>query len=99
MDVLNTALPRVVNILLIVLLVVSIILVIKCIYLINKAKSIVSNVEQKVNSLNGIFNVMNIVSDKVEAISMSVVNFFEGLLMKFIKKDKDEERNESDEEE
>ena len=89
MDVLATVLPIVIDILLITLLVVSIILVIKCIYIINKAKKIVDNVETKVNSLNGVFNVVNIISDRMESISMSIINFFEGLIMKFIKKDKE----------
>ena len=97
MDVLATVLPIVIDILLITLLVVSIILVIKCIYIINKAKRIVDNVETKVISLYGVFNVVNIISDRMESISMSIINFFEGLIMKFIKKDKEgEDENEEE---
>lgn len=69
MEILNILLPIIVNILLIVLLVCGIILLIKCIYIIDKIKAIALNVEEKVNSLNSLFAIISLVSEKVTGLT------------------------------
>lgn len=95
MEVLSTVLPIVIDILLIVLLTIGIILLIKCIYIIDKAKSILLNVEDKVNSLNSLFSIVNLVSDRVALVTDKAVNFIENMILKIFKNknEKEEERN------
>lgn len=87
MEILAEILPIAINILLIVLLTVGIILLIKCIYIIDKAKAILQNVEDKVNSLNSIFKLIDLVNDQIAAATDRIVSFFENILMKIFKKE------------
>lgn len=96
MEVLNVVLPIVINILLIVLLVVGIILGIKCIYIIDKAKAVILNVEEKVNSLNALFSVVNLVNDKIAFITDKAASFIDRMLTRLFSK-KDDEYDEEDE--
>ena len=56
---LEALLPIIINSLIIILLIVVIILVIKCIYVIDATKRVLDNVESKVNSLNGLFSIID----------------------------------------
>ena len=87
MEILETVLPIVIDILLIVLLVVGIILGIKCIHIIDKAKAVILNVEEKVNSLNALFSVVNLVNDKIAYITDKASSIIENLIGKFFNKD------------
>lgn len=90
MDLIASVLPVIVNILLIVLLVVSIILIIKCIYIIDKARAILQNVEDKVNSLNTLFSVIELINTKIATVTDKVTSFVESIIDKlFNKKKKD----------
>ena len=60
MEFLNGVLPIIIYILLIGLLIIGIIIGIKLIITMNKVEKIVNNVEGKVNSLNGLFNIIEI---------------------------------------
>ncbi len=92
MEVLTQVLPIVIDVLLIVLITVGIILIIKCIYVIDKAKSIMLNVEEKVNSLNALFNIVTVFNEKVALLSDKVYGIIEAIVDKFSrKKDLDDE--------
>lgn len=98
MEILDIVLPIVIDILLIVLLTVGIILIIKCIYIIDKVKAIALNVENKVNSLNSLFTIFEMVSNKVSGLTEKCVNYIESFLIKLFNKDSDEEVLEEEEE-
>lgn len=91
MEILSSVLPVVIDILLIVLLTVGIILLIKCIYIVDKTKAILLNVEEKVNSLNSIFAVINTVSTRFSLIADKTVGFIENFILKLFKGKKDDE--------
>lgn len=98
MEILNTVLPIIIDVLLIVLLISGIILIIKCIYIIDKVKAIALNVEEKVNSLNSIFAIVQLVSDKVSGVTEKCVNFIESWLIKLFNRNDEEEVLEDEEE-
>ena len=82
-EVLSAYLPIMVNILLCVLIVFLIIICIKIIKTMNKLETIVDDVDRKVQSLNGVFRIVDGVTDKLsaltEVISDSIILFFRGL--------------------
>lgn len=84
MDTLSTVLPVVIDVLLVVLLTVLIILGIKTIYLVKDARRVVNNVNDKLNTLNGLFSLVNIISEKITELSDAVINFFEKTISKLI---------------
>lgn len=90
MEVLNTVLPVIIDVLLIVLLASGIILIIKCIYIIDKAKSLVMDVQEKVNSLNSLFTVISLVNDKMTGVAETLIAWIESLFSKLFKKDNNE---------
>lgn len=83
---LEVYLPACVNILLIVLLIVGIVLGVRLINTLNRINEVIDNVEAKVNSLNGLFNVINFTTDKITAIGDRVVEGVNGLIKRFSKK-------------
>lgn len=96
METLATVLPIIIDVLLIVLLIAGIILLIKCIYIIDKAKSVILNVQDKVNSLNSLFSIIGMISDKVSGATEKAINYIENLVLKLFSKD---EHVDADEEE
>lgn len=89
-ETMNVVMPVVIEVLIAILLFVSIILVIRCILLVNGAKKIVDNVNNKINSFNGIFSIIHVVSDKISELSDTVASFFESLISRIIRKKDDE---------
>ena len=83
---LEVYLPACVNILLIVLLIVGIVLGVRLINTLNRINEVIDNVEAKVNSLNGLFNVINFTTDKITAIGDRVIEGVNGLIKRFGKK-------------
>ena len=76
----------------IILLIVLIILGIRLIQILNKVEKVVDNVEEKVNSLNGVFDVVNKATDTLALVGESVVGTIAGFVSKiFNKKIKKEE--------
>ena len=67
-------LPLLLCLVAIVLLVILIILCVKLIKTMNKIDSIVSDVDEKIKSLNGIFRVIDFFTDKISSITDTVVN-------------------------
>ena len=86
---LETALQIVVNVLLIIILIVGIILGIKSIKTIDKIEKVVDDVNDKVQSLNGLFNVIDFTTDKLVSVTDRVVDGVTGLIGRlFSKKNK-----------
>lgn len=86
MEVLTQVLPIVIDCLLIVLITVGIILLIKCIYVIDKAKAVILDVEEKVNSLNALFNIVAVFNDKIALLSDKVYGVIEAIIDRFSKR-------------
>ena len=92
MEELIVVLPALVYILLAALLVVLIILGIKAIQFMDRTNRILDNVEQKVNSLNGLFNVIDKFTDTISGVSTKMVDGISNALSHIFKrKNKKEE--------
>ncbi len=97
MEALNSGLPIVIYFLLIILLVVCIIFGIKLIITMTKIEGLVDDVSKKVSSLDKIFNIVNLVTNRFSVISDAAVSFITGLFDKlFGNKLKKEEENEDE---
>lgn len=94
MEELNLLLGIITNIFTIILLVVAIIIGIRIIGLTDKAEKILDDVEEKINSLNGIFNVVNKVSLGMDAIGNKITSTITNLVSKVSKKKKEEKEDE-----
>lgn len=79
----------------IILLIVAIIVGIRIIGLTEKADKVLDDIQEKVNSLNGMFSVVNKVSSSMELISSKIANGIVNLFGKVLKKKKED--NEEDE--
>lgn len=94
-------LPGILYLLGAILLVVLIILVIKLIKTVTKVNKVASEVEEKVHSLNGLFNVIDNATDKLSLFSDKFVDIIAGLFTGWFKKRKEKniekEENEEDE--
>ena len=83
---LQVFLPLVVYILLIIILVVGIIIGLKTIKTLDKLDQVVDDVSKKVSSLNGIFSVIDLTTDKIVSITDRVVEMASGIIGKIFKK-------------
>ena len=72
----------------IILVIVLIILVLQLIQIMKKVDRIVENVDDKVNSLNGIFSLIDKTTDSIALFSDSIVNSLASIIYKFIGKNK-----------
>ena len=86
-----------VYILLIILLVVGIILGIKTIITMNKVEKVVDNVNEKVKSLNSIFNIIDFTTDKIANITDKIVEFAGNIFHKIWHRKKIEKEEENGE--
>ncbi len=87
----NTLLTIFLYILGIILLIVLIVLGIKCIHVLNKVDRIVDNVEDKVTSLDGLFGVVDKVTDGIVLASDSIISSGADFLSKLFRKKKKED--------
>ena len=83
-----TFLPLVIYILLIILLLVGIILGIKTIITMNKVEKVVDNVNEKVESLNNVFNLIDFTTDKLAAFTDRIVDIAGTIFSKLLFKKK-----------
>ena len=83
---LNTVLPIIIYILLIIILIVGIILGIKTIGTVGKVDKVVDSVNDKVESLNGVFSIIDFTTDKLALITDKVVDSVSGVISKLFKK-------------
>ena len=90
-------LPLVIYILLIALLLVSIILGIKTIITMGKVEKVVDNVNEKVQSLNSIFSIIDFTTDKIANFADKVVEVTSNLISKiWFRKNKKKEISEDE---
>lgn len=78
--------------LLIIILVVGIILGIKSIKTMNKVEKVVDDVNNKVQTLNGFFNIVDFTTDKIVLLTDRIVDLISIGLTKIFKKKKNEEK-------
>jgi len=91
MEMLSQGLPVVIYFLLIVLIIILIVLGIRLISIMNKVDKVVDNITDKVESLNGLFNIVDYATDKISLLSDSLISFITTALGKIFKKFKKEE--------
>lgn len=77
----------------IILLIVLIILGIRLIQILDRCDKVIDNVEEKVNSLNGIFSVINKTSYGLSMISDKVISGVIGMVSRIFNKKKDKEED------
>ena len=82
-------LPMMVYILLIILLVILIVLGIKLIFVVDKTDKLLADVQEKVDSFNGVFKVIDIASEKINLGVSCMVDGIVSFVSKFFKKRKD----------
>ncbi len=63
------------------------------IQILDRAEKVIDNVEEKVNTLNGIFNVINKVTTSIDLISSKVVGSVVGTIEKIFKRKKEDDYN------
>ena len=83
----------------IILLIVLIVLVMQLIQILKKVDRIVDNVEDKVNSLNGVFTLIDKTTDSIALFSGSIVNTLASLIYKFVGNKKKKKNTENEKEE
>lgn len=91
---LNELFPVILYFCLIILVIVATILGIKFIITMNKINNILDNVEGKVNQLNGVFNIVDSVSDAVTNISEKIAGFIYDKIGNLVEKKKGKDDNE-----
>lgn len=91
METLTVSLPVLIYFLLIILLIICIILGIRFIITMKKIENMVDDINNKVQSLNGFFNIIDFATDKVSSVIDVVVNFVTNKISWLFKKKKKEE--------
>lgn len=97
MDFWLSFLPIIIYILLIIILIIGIILGIKGVITLKKVEKVVDDVNEKVESLNGLFHIVDFTTDKIVSISDKVVDGLSAVASKLFfrkKKNGKEENNE-----
>ena len=101
MENLMTYLPALIYILLCILIVLLIIICIKVLNTMNKVEKVVDDAQEKVRSLNGFFNIFDVLADKLssltEVLSDSVITLLKSVFKKRNKKIKEEKGYDEDE--
>ena len=87
MEYLSNLLPIIIYILLIVLIILLIIISLKLIKTIDKTNDVVDNAYKKVKSLDGLFNIIDVTSNKITGISEKLFGGVSGLIEKIFKKE------------
>lgn len=91
---LTQILPIIVYLLLIVLLVIGIILGIKLIITIDNVNYLVGDITKKVKSLDNIFNIFDMFSNKVVFLTDTIANFVKNIVNKVVSLKKRKEEDE-----
>ena len=84
-------LPMIIYILLIVLLVILIILGIKLLFVVDKTDKLLTDVQTKVDSFNGVFKLIDMTSEKINIGVSVIVDSIVNLISRMFKKRKDED--------
>ena len=91
---LNTLLTVCLYILGIILLIVLIVLGIKCIRVLGKVDKLVDDVEVKVSSLDGLFNIVDRVTDGIVLASDSIISSGSDFISRLFRKKKEDDLDE-----
>ena len=83
---------------LVVVIILLMILIIKLIVTTNKVNDLLDDVSQKVKSFDKVFEIVDVVNDKVAMIGDATVGLMSGVVKKFFK-NKKKSKNESEEDE
>lgn len=86
-------LPIVIYVLVIVLLIILIVMGIKLLKVISKTDKLLTDVQDKVNSFNGIFRIIDVAGDKLSMGVTWITDCIISLINKFFKKRKEEEED------
>lgn len=82
-------LPMIIYILLIILLIILIVLGIKLIFVVDKTDKLLLDVQNKINSFNGMFKLIDMTSEKISIGVSTIVESIISLINKLFKKRKD----------
>ena len=93
MDVLDVLLPVLLYIFGIILLIVLIILGIRLIQILNKCEKVIDNVEEKINSFNDVFTVINKLSYGLSMVSDKLISSITNMVSKIFNRKKDKEED------
>ena len=91
---LQVTLPLIIYVLLIVILIIGIILGIKSIKTMTKVEKVVDDVNEKVQSLNGIFSLVDYTTDKLVSITDQLVEGVSGVFGRLFRRNKNKIRKE-----
>ncbi len=94
MEFVSDVLPMLYYIFGIILFIVLIILGIRAIQMLDRAERLLSNMEDKVNTLNGLFSVINKTTNSIDLISSRVIGAIIGIVEKIFKRKKEDDTNE-----
>ena len=86
MDFLMMVLPVILYVLGIVLVAILIIIGVKLIYTIDKTNQILDDIENKSRSINGVFEIVDSVTDSLSIISDTIVDGLVGLISRIFKR-------------
>lgn len=92
------SLPVVLYILGIILLTILIIIGIRLLRTMNKVDEIINDVDGKMKSLNGVFQIIDVATDKLSFVTDKVVESVSSFLLKIFKKKEKSTKNEKKEE-
>lgn len=91
-----TYLPVVIYFLLIALLIVLIVLGLKMIGVLGKFEKIIDSVNDKIESINPIFHMIDFATDRISNLSDTFIDFFTSFLSKLLNKKGKENKNEEE---
>lgn len=84
-------LPMIIYLLLIVLLIILIVLGIKIIIVVDKTDKLLTDVQDKVSSFNGVFKLIDLTSEKISVGVSTIIENIIRLVNKLFKKRKDDD--------
>lgn len=93
MEFLLQFLPIIIYFLLIIILVIGIILGVKSIITINKVEKVVDDVNDKVQSLNGFFSIIDFTTDKIALVTDKLIDGISSIFTRLFTKKKGENEN------
>ncbi len=92
-------LPIIIYLLLIILIIVGIILGIRIIFTLNKLDKLADDINDKVQTLNGFFHIMDYATDKISVVTDKIADGVVSLFSKLLLKKKKNKKKKDDENE
>jgi len=94
LETLSVVMPIILCTLTSILVLVLIVLAFKLMYTIDKINILADDITKKVNSLNGFFSLVDLITDKVALLSDKTVDFISGLFTKMLSSRKNNTKGE-----